>query len=266
MTVVLHRGGNIQTFQENSYEIITDFFRNFDTYKNKYNGIEIDIVELVDNDFVLMHSAKDSERLTGKKINLIKLKRKDINLVKIQKNIVNESDDKLVYNYDNEASFIFLDKVFDMYSKHKDKQEITLVLDFKSISYKGCTKLKELIIEYDIPNNNLILSNSNIFSVYAISKILPNIDKEWTCILGNVYTQLPYALEYMYCYILSILLKNWNVYAISLQVDVKLEKKMFFYNNNYNLSFFGLNYEDIMKRQDELSKYKVRYYCVDYNN
>jgi hypothetical protein len=264
MQVVAHRGGRVEFFQENSFEIINDYFENYVGMKiNGYDGIEFDIVEIDDGDFLIMHAEKESKRLTGLDINLTKMKREEIKNIKIQKFIEKSHFYEKDRIYDKEANFIFLDEIFDLYKKHK--KEVILILDIKSISKSGCKKLKKMLEDYEISYENIKICGYGLPSVYYLSKYFPNVYKEWYPII-DAYSNFPYCIEKIYNYIMYYYLDDWTAISIALYDDDIVPEQMKFKRKNYKISYFGLT----NKKKDEIiedqllnNKNDVSYICMD---
>lgn len=262
MQQVAHRGGSLIKFQENSYEIVENFFDDFISFH--LDGIEIDIVETEQGDFLCLHGKKESKRMTGKDINLLKMTRDEIKKEKIQKNILRSHEYDIDQSYNSEANFIFIDEIFEMYKK-KNNKNIVLVLDIKEISKKGCKKLKKMIKEYGIPENNLKLCGYGLVSSYYISKHFPGIYKEWFIVLDS-YSSLPYCIERIYNWIMYYLCDDWTALSIAMYDTETLGEQMKFKRKNYKLSYFGCTNDqisDLVREQIINRTNNISYFCVD---
>jgi hypothetical protein len=268
MQTIAHRGGRVELFQENSYEIIHDFFANYHEIKNskyKFDGLEFDIVELKNGEFLLLHSKKEGKRLSGKNIDLNKMSREDIKNTKIQKYIEKSHLYDKDRNYDKEANFIFLDEVFDLYSKYRCNNNIILVLDIKSISSKGCKKLKNLLDMYKIPLDSIKISVYGFLTSYHINKHFSNVYKEWFPII-DTYSTLPYCIERIYNIIMYHFIRNWNAISIALYKDYIVDEQLKFRRKGFQISYFGLTNEqkeNLIEIELKNKTNNISYFCID---
>lgn len=223
-------------FHENSLEIVQDALENCD--EMEIDGIEIDLVETTNCEFLLIHAASESLRLTGDpSIDLTTMSRATLLRTQtLQKTIPAATPYEPALSYKDRGTFTFLDTVLAMYSTKAS--DLTLILDIKNISSRGCTKLRSMINKH-MPNQSkrVMFSCCDLFSCYLLGRNFPEFYKEWYPILDS-YTIKPFWTERLYSNIVYYCVtKRWQ--GIAINMSAQLTWQTSFITDSMQLAYFA---------------------------
>lgn len=239
---ILHRGGNTEKYTENSLEIVTDFLTN--NIYNNFQGIEIDIFQLHDGEFVCFHD-KNMKRLTGINNNITNYTRNTLHNVKIKN-----------------GTLLFLSDLFYLMNKY-NKTHIYVILDIKHITNKGCLILQNLINKSNIEHKYIHFTVYSIHIAKLLNKYFSNTSKCWYPLI-NKYTRLPNWILNIHNKYMNNVCKNWNGLSIGVFNKNDFNDQLHFYNDLKFLNLFGIDTITLNTKIKYFTKYNIKFIIVDY--